>query len=857
MRLQSGRLHYGPDDRIWVAATTDFGWYERDARHQWRFHSLREKLPADYGTLSELWAVSGDRAGATFVTQNTILRWNGTEFTVWRKDAPWRLSGIHADGRFFVHVTTEGIYEVDARGLHLLIPQEALPDSTALWMERRDDGWLVATGRGLFIIDAQGSRPFAPKISAFINENRLTDVARLQDGRLVLATQMSGIALLSLSGELERVIDVTSGLPSNYAISLLVGRDGELWGTTGSGIVRIDPDSPSTLFDLKAGLPQGTYRRITKAGDRIIVAGDPTLYRFDAANETFAPIPELAGRWHQIRGTSNALFLAGSREARTWQPGGLQRLHQTRHDVFLTIESRQHAGEILVSDNRSILALTEGGSRTVVTNLSDNATSLVEDAQGRLWMGTLSSGLLIADPQPGTPVRAEPAPRSANVPKLHGQTHVRGTSDGSIILLADNGAWARSPRDEAFTAVLNYPVRPLAGIAETAADGSVWVAHAGTLSSASSVGRVSVGPSGPIWEPHSLDVLGQVGAPRSIFAEVSPAGDTELWIGGTQAVLRHRVGRTLSAPQPRAPILRAFATTEAGEREPVTAALPYATRSVEFEFATPEYARRPQLRIESRIDGIDAAWVREDGGSNRTLTAMRDGTYTIRARVVAESGKIGDEQVFTFEVLRPWWRTPVASAGLAGAIMLSAAGAYRWRVRRLRQHNAVLEAKVRERTQELERANAAKTEFVANMSHDIRNPLNGIVGLALALENTRLDPRQQEMVSTLRECTTYLSSLVDDVLDFASIEAGKVELRPRAFAPHELLRSVATTMKTEAIESGAELLIEPRPLAPIHRHWRCRPHPANRRQLRLQRPQVCRRLREARGNTARAGGQRN
>ncbi len=811
------RLHYGSDGRIWIAATTDFGWYELDSRHQWQFHSLRDKLPADHGILSELWGVSGDRNGATFVTQNAILRWNGTDFTVWRKDVPWRLSGIHADGRFFVHAPAEGIHEVDAHGLHLVIPQDALPpDSTVLWMERSDTGWLVATGHGFFIIDSKGSRPFAPAISAFVKKHRLTDVARLQDGRLVLATQRSGLALLSASGALEWVIDVTTGLPSNYAISLLVGRDGELWVTTGSGIVRIDPDSQSTIFDLKAGLPHGTYRRITKTGDRIIVAGDPIVYGFDATNEAFAPIPEIAGRWHQIRGTSSALLLAGSREARIWQSGSLISLHATRHDVFLTLESRRRPGEVLVSDNRSILGLVGGTERVVVANLSDNATSLVEDAQGRLWMGTLSSGLLVADPLPMRAVSAESPPLSAKLPKLQGQTHVRGSVDGAIIVLADNGAWAKSAHDEAFIAVLNYPIRPLAGIAETAADATVWVAHAGTSSSASSVGRVSFVRSQPIWEPHSLDALDQVGAPRSIFADVSPKGDTVLWIGGTQSVLRHRVGQTLSAPQPRAPILRAFATTEAGAREPVRVALPYATRSVEFEFATPEYTRRPQLRIESRIDGIDAAWVRENGASNRTLTAMRDGMYTIRARVVAETGKIGDERVFTFEVLRPWWRTPLAFTGLAVAIALFAAGAYRWRVRRLRQRNAVLEEKVRERTQELERANAAKTEFVANMSHDIRNPLNGIVGLALALENTRLDSRQQEMVSTLRECTTYLSSLVDDVLDFASIEAGKVELRPRAFAPHELLRSVATTMKAEAIESGAELLIEPDPALPYN-----------------------------------------
>ncbi|MEX2045161.1 MAG: ATP-binding protein, partial [Opitutus sp.] len=128
--------------------------------------------------------------------------------------------------------------------------------------------------------------------------------------------------------------------------------------------------------------------------------------------------------------------------------------------------------------------------------------------------------------------------------------------------------------------------------------------------------------------------------------------------------------------------------------------------------------------------------------------------------------------------------------------------------------NVELERKVLVRTRELEEANAAKTQFVANISHDIRNPLNGIVGLALALEDTKLDPRQKEIVSTLHECTTYLSSLVDDVLDFASIEAGKVELRPGAFPPAGLLNSIVNTLKSDSAERGATILVEADPDLP-------------------------------------------
>jgi signal transduction histidine kinase/CheY-like chemotaxis protein/HPt (histidine-containing phosphotransfer) domain-containing protein len=377
------------------------------------------------------------------------------------------------------------------------------------------------------------------------------------------------------------------------------------------------------------------------------------------------------------------------------------------------------------------------------------------------------------------------------------------------MVFANNGAWQKTPSAAGFAPVVDFPIRSIASVSEMAADGGVWVAHENTETLAPCIGRISFLGSTARWEPHAVDGLTEVGAPRSIFADAAKPDETVLWIGGTHALLRHVVGKELSAPPPRPPLLRAFARRAANEkRTPILTSLPYSTALLEFEFAAPEFSRRSLLRIETRIEGVDDEWTPVAPGSRRELTAIRDGHYRVKARVVAETGAVSEETVFSFTVLPPWWRTApgLTTYGLAAALLFF--GAYRLRVRTLRVRNAALEARIRERTKELEAANAAKTQFVANMSHDIRNPLNGIVGLALALDETRLDPRQREIVSTLRECTTYLSSLVDDVLDFASIEAGRVELRPRVFGPRELLRSIVETLKADATASGAVISIE-------------------------------------------------
>lgn len=803
-------LSFGSDGRLWAGTTGDIGWFDRTAGFDWRFHSLRGYLPETGANLGEVWGISADNNGTTFVCTDRILRWNGRDLLIWDVPSERKLFPTRSGGKFYVHQIEKGLYEVEASGPQLRIDRNILGDSVVLWLERHAQQWLLGTSKGFFTFDGTKLVPFAPAISEFLQTGTLSCAVRLPDRRIAVGTVSRGIAFLSPDGSLDSLLGDKEGLPSPHITSLFVSRDRELWATTGSHILRIDIQAHSTVFDERAGLPRQTYRKITKWNDTIFVANESGVFELLPNTNRFVPVNSLPGRWQEIRGIEGGVLASGFRGTSLWNASETKRVYPTKFDIFTAAEVRDHNEEFFLADPSSILRLNSNHtSRVVVKKLPDLATSLAEEPNGQIWIGTLARGVSLARPQGEVPVEAQSPPESFRLPPLVGTTHVRTNAAGTVMVFANNGAWQKLPGRDVFDPVFHFPARKIAAVSEMADDGTLWVAFENTGTLAPCVGRVSFVDASAIWEPHAVDGLIDVGAPRSIYADHVKAGETVLWIGGTHALLRHVVGPTLSATAPRAPLLRAFARHGPRQpREPILAALPYSTELLEFEFAAPEFARRSLLRIETRIEGVDHEWTPVAPGSRRELTAIRDGHYTVTARVVAETGVVSPEAIFSFEVLPPWWRTaPALTAfGLAAALFVLAA--YRLRIRALRRRTVALEAKVRERTIQLERANASKTQFVANMSHDIRNPLNGIVGLALALEDTRLDNRQREIVATLRECTTYLSSLVDDVLDFASIEAGRVELRPRAFGPQELLRSIVETLKADATASGATLLIE-------------------------------------------------
>jgi signal transduction histidine kinase/ActR/RegA family two-component response regulator len=122
--------------------------------------------------------------------------------------------------------------------------------------------------------------------------------------------------------------------------------------------------------------------------------------------------------------------------------------------------------------------------------------------------------------------------------------------------------------------------------------------------------------------------------------------------------------------------------------------------------------------------------------------------------------------------------------------------------------DALREAELREARTLSEAASAAKSEFLASMSHELRTPLNAILGFAQLLQRDRKEPlseRHQERVGHVMRGGEHLLRLIDDVLDFARIESGRIAISPEAVGLPAVIKEVVATLGPMASRAGIEL----------------------------------------------------
>ncbi len=234
-------------------------------------------------------------------------------------------------------------------------------------------------------------------------------------------------------------------------------------------------------------------------------------------------------------------------------------------------------------------------------------------------------------------------------------------------------------------------------------------------------------------------------------------------------------------------------------------------RGISIGFTMRDYAYSSRYTYMYRMKGLEEEWNTTNAQVNESYFQLLEGDYTFEVKAQNSDGYISEPTQLRISVEAPFIETTAFRSLLILALLAFLYGLYRYRTFIIQKENRKLELLVKQRTQELEQENRAKTEaleaakyhqeiaeqasqaktvFLATVSHEVRTPMNGILGMAQLLDETGLDDNQREYVDAMQKCGESLMYLLNDILDYTKIESGKVDLNIRSFKVEDCVKEV-------------------------------------------------------------------
>lgn len=340
---------------------------------------------------------------------------------------------------------------------------------------------------------------------------------------------------------------------------------------------------------------------------------------------------------------------------------------------------------------------------------------------------------------------------------------------------------------------------------------------------------------------HALTAADGVNFGTGWFRSYAKTQDGRLLFGGAKGILVVQADQFRNrpfAPPLVVTELRVNGLSKPAEMRLQDITLPPGQQSLHVEFAALDFVRPERHRYAYRLAGFDPDWIETSAGARvAAYNNLKPGNYTLQVRAASGDGVYSPVELrLPVQVLSAWWQRGEFKVALVLLWALGILAFVQLRTRMLRKQRTLLQTAVKERTSELESArrgleqrvqertrelslatqaaetaSQAKTAFLLNMSHEMRTPLNAILGLTHLRQQQAREDDEKGHLGKVETAAQHLLGAINDVLDYSTLEAGTAELSDEPFDLTQLLVGLHDMLLPDAQAKNLVLLFEPDP----------------------------------------------